>query len=392
MPAIVDTSLVSDLLIEDVEPSVNDQLGYESILHAMVQKNFGVTPLDNYNYKIAVRTGRSSGNYGITESVNNVVYGSPQYDETIITAKTLTTAFKLTHQSLAIKNNGMIGSGTFDQVTSDVTSDYIQDWNRMAYGVGDGALGTAASTTSGTTFVFAASANDNIDAAEYCPEGTFIKIGATAVVEVTAVTAKNTITIASSRSWTAGDSVVRCDSAGNASVEITGFGAIFGTGSFQNLSSPLWKADLTNLGAALSAERNLTDPFLKNNARRAKTRYIICNYSLFSDYASLLTSQKRVMNSTDPLNGGWAGIEFMGGKADLVLDSQATDDRFFGVDPSALSLAELAPFEFLKTGGNGVTLNHIPGTLNYEVIGVHITDLAVKSRNKLWALTGVDKM
>lgn len=381
-------TLFTDLLVEDVQPSVNDQLEYETFAYSFLRKNAEVQPLKNFNYTMPVRKGRTSGNFGVTEANNNVVHGAPSYDESILTAKTITTASKITHQALAVNSDGSV-TPLFDQLMKDLSTDYMHHVNRMTFGTSDAVIGTANGLgSSATTLVLDASTNGDIDYTEQLAVGQYISIGGGSAVQISAIPSANTITLAAADTWADGDSVKVVDSSGNASVEITGFGTIFGTGSLQGIdgsTNPFWQAHRVNHAGALSSESTISQLITKRN-KYGKTDAVVTNATLFGDYGALLTTQKRAVNSAE-LKGGWSNIELMGGSSRLILDFDCPDSKFYGMETDALTVAELEPFHFIKP--NGSALNHIDGTLNYEVIGVHIFDLAVKRRNALWELYGV---
>src|SRR5690606_6551280 len=140
---------------------------YETFAQNFLKTNANVQKLKNHNYTMPVRKGRTSGNYGVTESNNNVVHGAPSYDETILAAKTLTTAFKITHQALAVESDGSV-SPLFNQIMTDIGKDYVHFKNWMTFSSG-AKIGDADDTESegSTTFVFADSTNGDIDYAAY---------------------------------------------------------------------------------------------------------------------------------------------------------------------------------------------------------------------------------
>ena len=380
-------TLFTDLLLEDVQPSVNDQLEYETFAYSFLRKNSGVQPLKNHSFTMPVRTGRTSGIYGVSESNNSVVHGSPTYDETILNAKTITNAFKITHQALAVNSDGSV-TPLFDQIMGDVSNDYMSKFNQMTFGTSDGVIATAnGAGSSATSLVLDASTNGAIDYSERIPVGSYISIGGGSAVQVTARPSANTLTLGAADTWADGDTVKIVNSSGTASVVITGFGDIYGTGSLQGVDGSTnlwWQAYRENHGGALAAESTLSNIITKRN-KNGKTDFAVTNSPLFSVYAGLLTSQKRAVNSAE-LKGGWSGIELMGGSVKLILDYDCPDDKFYGGDSSALTVAELEAFHFLKDGGQAI--HRIDGTLNYEVIGVHIVDLATSRRNALWELYG----
>jgi hypothetical protein len=278
---------------------------------------------------------------------------------------------------------------------SDVSKDYVHWRNWMTFSSG-AKIGDANATagSSSTTFVFAASTNGDIDYAQYCPVGSFIKIGSNNAVQVTGNTAANTVTLSTGLTWSAGDDVVLVNQTGASSTTsavTAGFPDIFGTGDFQGIdgsTNTFWQAKRVNHGAALGTSESPLNRVITARNKYGKVDFMVTNASLFSDVGTILTTLKRSVNTLD-LKGGWSGLELMGGQVKLILDFDSPDDKFYGGDSSALTVAQLEDFHWLKDGGQAI--HRIDGSLNYEVIGVEITELACSRRNALFEIYGVTK-
>ncbi len=344
--------------------------------------NVKVDRFENNKMYVPIRSGAHSGIVSIApgETYN---YGQPVLNETYSTIKTIVGSFTITKSLLNTNNAGSIVKPLM-YYSESLSSDMAKDANRQVYGDGTGTLGTAAATTNSTTFTFAASVNGDIDYAQYCPVGTIIKIGSTAEVAVTAVTGLNTVTLAAARSWTAADAVIKRTGSSTASSELDGLSSMVkASGSYQNLDASAdatWKSTVNTTTESLTTSTLLakmhSEYFAAN--RIGRVDWIVMNSKAFQMYGNSLTSMQKFEASKEVLYGGWAGLSYMGGVAQVLLDYDCPDDRIYFLSTEDLIYGEYQPLEFER--GTDGTLLKLAGKLDYEVTASWMGNIGTDAR------------
>lgn len=380
---MIKISDISAVLEKIIRPAVEDQFTQKALLWQIARKNFGITSWNNLDFYIPIRTTRMPGVYALPEDAD-LIEGRPTYTQAQVTAKLMTGSVKFTKHVLAVKSAGAVVpilSHSFEALTNDL----IVDLNRQLWGTGDAVLGTASgsgsSSTSLTLIPTGGSVNGDIKAEDILTPGQYIQIGSNNGVEVTAVSG-NIVTIALAQSWSDGASVKKVIATGaspTAADEITGLGALFSNSTYLGVNPtnyPAWKAYVDNTSSALS----LTDmhkAYLKAQ-KVGDVKYIFMNQSLFRKYGTILESQVRFVERKEVLGGGWVGLDYMGGNADVVLDYFCPDDWVAFLSPKQLTVGELQGIQFEKgTDGN---LLRVSGKLNYEAVLTWMGNLATFCR------------
>jgi hypothetical protein len=386
---------LNEILEKVIRPAVEDQLYYKTILWNMVggynselgtgeKKNMGVlkTSMDNQTFYIPILTAHSSGAVAIAEG-GSLIAGKPTLDQAAIPARYETGTFQIDKQTLAVKDAG-VAVRQLDFYVRQNTLAMAIDLNRQCYTPNQ--VGTANATQGGggsTTFVFAPSVNGDIDYTRYTPPGTSLIIGANAAVAVLAILAKNTVQLAVAKTWSIGDVVQKADGAGAAAVELDGLAtAVSTSATYQGIapgSDPAWVAGYVDnpVGAVTLKLADMNTAFVQGN-RTGEIKYILMNATEFAAYGGLLTPNIRY-DYHEVLGGGWRGLDFMGGQAQVVLDYDCPDDRLYFLSPDAFTLGEMSPFEWEK-GTDGILLR-IQGTLNYEAVGTWFGNLGCFKRS-----------
>jgi len=101
-----------------------------------------------------------------------------------------------------------------------------------------------------------------------------------------------------------------------------------------------------------STQRSLTDALLHTTYLEAKKKgdpkYGLTHYDVYSAYGQFLTPDRRY-TETMTLNGGFTGVNFNG--IPIVADFDCPYDELYFIDPSTLSVEDLAPMSFLQEDG-----------------------------------------
>ena len=102
------------------------------------------------------------------------------------------------------------------------------------------------------------------------------------------------------------------------------------------------------------------------------------NRHAFQCYGESLTAQVR-FSAKEVLTGGWMGLDFMAGQAQLLLDYDCTDDRVYFLSPDDLVFGEFQPLEWEK--GTDGTLFKIAQQLDYEVTASWMGNVGTTARS-----------
>ena len=354
--------------------------------------NVLVNEFKNDKMYMPMRLSDSSGYAAI--GVNGTYnYGNPEIAESYSTIKTLVQSFTIPKQVLNIKTEGAIVK-PIKMYSDSASRSLAMNANRQSYGDGSGTVATTNATQGGggsQTVVLAPSTNGDIDYARYLPKGSRIKIASNAVVEVTGQTGPNTITIASAQTWSAGDAIKLVDGDGNVVVELDGFKSMIkSSGSYQNYDPAThysWASSVDATSETLytgTIQKKMQTQYFASN-KVGEVKWIIMNSSAFQCYGNSLTGSVR-QQPKDVLTGGWKGLDFMGGNAQILLDYDCPDDTILFLTDADLVFGEYQGMEFEKgTDGN---LLKIAGKLTYEVTLSWMGNIGTVSRASQAALRG----
>lgn len=372
---------ISAILEKVIRPALEDQVTSEATLWQIARKNFGITQWVNQTFYIPIRTSRFPGVYALPEGAA-LIQGKPTLTQAYATAITETGSFTITEQVLSVKDRGSVVPilTTYSQALS---RDITIDLNRQLWGSGDAVLGTASgagTNSTSLTLIPSGSSNGDITAEDILVPGQYIQIGSGNGVQVSAVSG-NTVTLAEARTWSDGDTVKKVIAAGASPTpasELAGFGALFSTGAYLGVDPanyPTWKAYIDTTSGPLTLA-DMHTAYLKAK-KIGNPKYVFMNRTLFRKYGNLLESQIR-FTPKQVLGGGWIGLDYMGGNAEVVLDHFCPDSWVAFIDPKMLTIGELKPLDFLK-GTDGYLLRKT-GYLEYEVTAVWMGNMATFAR------------
>lgn len=380
-------SAISALLEKDILPVIPYQRYQRAPLYKMYG---GFEPTNDQQSFYKENRFVKAGTRG-TKMVNNILYfdiitgmtGGAGAMSTALqvgygTVPTLQGQVALTRQYAAFTmgEDVLLSPGvvkdTFALSVEQSVNAHALDGSRQLYSDGTSAIGTANATqsTPSTTFVFAASTNGDIDFAQFVPGsangGTVVQIGTNLPVQVVAVTALNTITLATAQTWSAGATLYKSTPDGVVGgVEYIGLNGTIGTGAYASITDPSWVSTVQNSfgsfggnGGAAALDNN----WIKST-KTGNPSTVLMNGTIFSAYGNGLTSLKQ-FNYMDPLYAGWPTLQLMGHNGTIVLDWYCPDDHIYILSPESLWFAYLEDIHWLA-GTQGV-LNRIPGSANFE--------------------------
>lgn len=361
-------------------PSINAQMyerapmwqlvgGWSAEEQVAKRANVHVSRFENNNMYMPIRSAYHSGitSVGLSEKYN---YGQPTINETFSSIKTLVGSFTIPKQLLNTTSAGSIVKPLMFY-SQTLGYDLAMDANRQVYGGADAIVATVGSSGTGTTVNITASTNGDIDYSRYLPVGCPILIGSQATT-VASVTGDNSITIADSLTITAGDAIRKAtgDATTTANKVLDGLkDMIAASGSYQNLttaSDNSWKSYVDSASETVyidTIQGKMHNAFFKAN-KVGKVNWIVMNSKAFQTYGRSLTDLVRFQQK-EVLSGGWIGLDYMAGNAQIVLDYDCPDDKIFFLSADDLVFGQFQPLEFEK--GTDGTLLKIGQKLDYEV-------------------------
>ncbi len=366
-----DLSKLSALLEKVIEPFVGQNVAQKTLLYNFVAKKTPPFERKGLEVYVPIRTSRHAGVYGIPDSESTVGRGEAKYEQATYQVKLYGGSIEINKKLLSVPDDQQVVNH-LSRITQDLMQDMIYVLNLDFVGDGTGFIGKTASAGSSTTSVELVpynlgTDNGDITAEDILTPGDYIKIGTNPAVQVTAVNG-NVITIASAQSFAAGVNVVRATPAGNPVDAVAGLMAIVNDNNFAGIdvsTTPTWKAVKDVPGTATTL--TLTDMYRVYSAvnKLGECDVLFMNRTLFNKYGSILQAQVR-FTPTETLQGGWRGLEFMGGAAKVILDYHIPSDAVYFVSTKNLYRLEIQPPKFEK--GTEGTLLRSYGTVKYEAV------------------------
>ncbi len=415
--AVPGAELISDLtniLQKIIDPSIKELLPTKVIFFNALRTNSGVTPMANNTFYVTVRTQRHSGVTFPVEGAT-LLSGKPNYDQATVTAKWGFGAFTITDQTLetAKGDPGSLKNYLIEQ-TDKLRVDFARELNRVFYyGVGDRAAtgstalynanplaqfsitasgsytviggGGASGTLTNWAGLASTGAETVIQPTKWIMPYSSVGFLPTAsytgfqngLVAATGSVANSTITttsfsLSSAASLTASGAyyVIRLDGDGNMANEPAGVRFLIDDGVTSDIttapavdtvsaegisrSSIYWKSTVATAASA-TLQTQLMTAYLASK-EFGDPKFIMLNQKLYNAYGQALQSYKKTYDLTEDLLVGWDGIQFAGGAGNVgvLVDYEAPDETILGIDPSALTIAELAPISWLDYGQNNL--------------------------------------
>ncbi len=180
---------------------------------------------------------------------------------------------------------------------------------------------------------------------------------------ITAITAANTMTVASVSGVVDNDYIYKGHSKGattdptvsNINAELTGLKTLIDDGSYtdsiqgQSRATYIW---LQSFVDDATSQRSLTDALLQTTflecKKKGEPKYALTSFDVSSAYGQLLSPDRRY-SDTMTLNGGFTGVNFNG--IPIISDYDCPFDELYFIDNSVLSVEDLAPMSFLNEDG-----------------------------------------
>ena len=347
---------VLNLLQKSIDKKIADNVPQTTPLLTLLKRNSGVEILANNTFYVTEWVGQFS-NVGQFATGSQLTGGKADTAQITVTAKDLYADVQVhekTVESMAKVSEGSLidfTKGYTDRMEIAVGREMNRTFNGNQGGKIARANGSGSSSTALTVQALDADTSD-IDGSAYIQVGDYIKVGSGNAVAVTAV-AGNAVTLASARSWSDEDSVLKASADGAAATEMQGVkGLIVNTGTVQNVNVANYinlqaYVDTASQSIASLGESPMQKAYLKTVSHRTGKLIGLANLTVFNAWASKLTALKQTANTSEIIKGGLVlsgemempYLDFMGGQ--VFMDIDTWTNHWFSLDPKSLTIGDL---------------------------------------------------
>lgn len=397
-------------------PAMSKLLDDGTPLLKMIEKK--ITPVEGNSFKFAIHRGRNvASGVGRAEGAALPTPGEQSHVQATVPFKSLYSSIEVTGQVMAASrsNKGAFVRALDNEMQRSMV-DTKRSLNRQVNGDGTGALFYSTGTDDATPANFDDGLGNVVNRALYGAE--------VATLDTIAVSDHTSIVTVGTRAFTRG-----ADGAGVTAFTWTG-GAITGiadndyfvykdgsrsemvgiqgiisaanpltlTGGLHGLavaSYPDWVAQI--LGSD-SSRQDLTFNLIQQLLSRITSESAIdqrdikilhCHQSIADTYAELCRNE-RVFHNTVELDGGFEAIAYSG--IPVVPDVQCRRNALYAITPSSLSIAQMAPLEWIEE--DGAVLFRVPGNgTTYDKYGATARvyqEVLCHTRNQNGAILGLN--
>jgi hypothetical protein len=362
----------ANILKEIYEPRVRDQLQSEVVTISRIEKTSDGVGSDSVGGKYVRFAVRVKRNHGIGARNEMEALPNPKtqdYRDAQVRLSYNYGAIQLSGQSFELADSdAQAFAGVLDQEMEGIKEGLRKETNRQAYGTSQGVLAIAAS---GSTTTFVVSAATGL---QYLEIGMFVDVyDATSTVvtpvlnnaniEITDInTATLTVTLGSTVTAVAvGDFLVRT---GSHQKEPVGFEQIVaglattatalgnGAGALYNITHGTWTGNLNTTPGAISegVMINMIDAI---RTRGGRTTVGFTSLGVRRAYANLLEQQRRYVNTTE-FKGGFSGIAFTTdtGEIPIVADFDCQAGRLYFMNEKELKIYQAGDWGWMNRDGN----------------------------------------
>lgn len=407
------------VLKEDYHGPVQDQLNNSNILLAQVEKN--TEDFVGRRFITPLHVSRNTGVGARLENTTLPTAGNQGYRDILGPVRSMYCRIQLTGQTIeAMKNDRGSFIRALSPEMSGATDDGARDYCRQLWGTSNGQIAVCGTTTASTTVQLAATTP--VSAILQLMDGFPVDIGTSASAPTAVASARNVtdgdtvnktivisgaaVTTSSShqvyRSGAAGASS-NSGSPGDGQAELTGLQTmISATTTLHTLAvatEPRWKANVyANSGTARSISENLvTTAVMDSNVKSGRTiKLMLSSPGAFRSYTNLLTSLKRLMNTTE-LKGGYSAVGIStvgagngkGGINGLALqwDRDCPDKSIYGLDTDSFKMFTLLDWEWMDKAG--AILVQVPDTDAYSATLKKYAEFVCQRRNSNFVIQDI---
>lgn len=377
---------------------VHEQVFAKNVLFQNVLKNVAHQVGATTKY-FSVHYGRNVGSAAGSETITLPTAGNQKYTQATISMKYNFHQISITDVALqASKRSKEFLVNALESEYNGAKEDMQRQMSRQGYGIGTGEIaliagdpGTGTTLTMDTPMV-------GKNPTDYIEIGNILRLGDTAsqINTVSAITSGTVCTVDAIAAAVAdNDKVYIAQSAtqSNIDAEIMGLKGLIDDASnvdalegITRSTSIWWKAYVNDA----TAQRSLTDALLHDTFLEAKKKgdptYALTSFDVYSAYGQLLTPDRRYTSDLK-LNGGFTGLAF--NNLPIVPDYDCPYDELYFIDPTSLSVEDLAPMSFLDEDGE--ILDRSATTPAWNATLRYYANLAVSAPNKNSSLRDIVK-
>jgi len=366
---------------------------FSNILRNVAKENGSTTKTITLHY------GRNVGSAAGSETLTLPTAGNQKYKQGTIPMKYNFHQVSLTDVAMqAAKKSKEFLVDALQSEYDGAKEDMQRQLSRQGYGIGTGELFLVAGDPgTGTTY--------NVDTpmvgknpTDYIEVGNILRFGSTAsqIQTVSSITDGDTFEADAAAAGIAdNDPVYIAQSAtqSNKDAEIMGLKGLIDDGTNVPVLEGITRANdiwFKSYVSSNATQRSLTDALMQTTFLEAKKKgdpkYALTSFDVYSAYGQMLTPDRRYTNAMK-LEGGFTGVDFNG--IPVVADYDAPYDEIFFIDPSTLSVEDMAPISFLDD--DGAILSRSATTPAWNATLRYYANLAIKAPNKCTTLRDVIK-
>lgn len=356
-----------------------------------------------------VHYGRNIGSAAGSETVTLPTAGNQSYLQSYISMKYNFHTISLTDVAMqAAQRSKEFLVNALDSEYNGAKNDMQRQLSRQGYGIGTGAICRVNDASPDATLTFDTPFAGKYPT-DYFEEGNGLMFSsavdaatsaAYTTIASSGITGNYTMTVSSASGVADDDYVFLAHNNGtatptvsNVNAEVMGLAGLVDDSTnvttLQNLSRSTyiwWKSYVDDN----STQRSLTEELMHSTFLEAKKKgnpkYGLTHFDVFKAYGQLLSADRRYTDKM-VLNGGFTGLSF--NEIPIVADYDAPYDELYFIDPSVLSVEDLAPISFLNEDGS--ILDRSSTTPAWNATLRYYSNLAISAPNKCSVLRDVIK-
>jgi hypothetical protein len=402
---MVTVSGLAQAAVRVYDKVVHDQVFSKNVLFSNVLKNVAQETGSSTKY-ITYKYGRNGGFASGSETMILPTAGGQSYLQGSIVMKQQFQSVSFSDVALqASKRSKEFLVNVLESEYSGAKEDLQRQLSREGWADGTGVLCRVNGSTGTTVTVDTPMVGKN--PTDYISIGNGVMFASDVVGTgtpvygaVTAITGNTTFTISADPTFADNDYVflavptATVPTVGCNATDLMGLKGLIDDASYVDTfqgharSSYPWLSSYVNDSGS---DRSLTDALLHTTfieaGKKGAPKFILTSWDVVSAYGQLLSPDRRYTSAETTLKGGFKGVEFNG--IPMVADYDAPYNEAYFIDPSTLSVEDLAPISFVQE--NGEILLRSSTQAAYTATLRYYANLANSAPNKSSALRNVIK-
>lgn len=352
------TAGILNLLQKAIEKQIEDNVPRTTPLLSVLKTNSGVSKMQNNTFYVTEWVGNFS-NVVQAQAGATLTGGDAANAQLNVAAKRLYSHIVVDEMTIESMQN--VPKGALKSFVSSYAERMElaigREMNRTFNGDGNGHVARAnGSSGGGTALTVQALDADSSDIPDtmYLEVGDYIKVGSSAVTQISAISG-SVLTLGTSVAWADENDIIKSTSDGTSVSEMAGLKSlIVATGTVQGVNV----ANYRNLQAYVDAsshdisdtkEQYMNLAYLKTVGYKRSSKLIgLANLTVFNAWALVLTALKQTANTDENISGGinlqgdlkdMPYLRFFNGK--VYLDIDTWTNHWFNLDPESMTIGDL---------------------------------------------------